>query len=225
MPHALSRSAGPPPPPEATPAHVILLPLILGAICTVTLIAACIQRSHLRTSRRRVHEALEQQQITKERLRSRTIEMINDHLQRVIYCFNQVECEPCRQNQECKTHHVVRVCCKEKACDNACPDQGRGVDEGCVICLADYNDGDELRVLPCRHFFHAECADKWLASPDMPGSDRTCPTCKAVALRVPDRVPDEVPDEGPDEQEPPHRRVWRERVREATEAAPAPMIV
>ena len=80
-----------------------------------------------------------------------------------------------------------------------------------MICLNDYMDGDVLRELPCRHFFHADCADKWLANQATPGSDRTCPTCKAVALRVP----------VPDERESTHRQRWRERVREATEADPA----
>lgn len=43
----------------------------------------------------------------------------------------------------------------------------------CCICLAKYVDNDELRELPCTHFFHMECVDKWLRI------NASCPLCKS----------------------------------------------
>lgn len=42
----------------------------------------------------------------------------------------------------------------------------------CCICLAKYANNDELRELPCSHFFHKDCVDKWLKI------NALCPLCK-----------------------------------------------
>jgi len=36
----------------------------------------------------------------------------------------------------------------------------------CRICLEHYEDGDEVKTLPCFHFFHTECIDKWFQFSD-----------------------------------------------------------
>ncbi|KAL4572628.1 hypothetical protein LXL04_019408 [Taraxacum kok-saghyz] len=47
----------------------------------------------------------------------------------------------------------------------------------CAICLAEYADGDEIRVLPqCGHGFHVGCIDMWL------GSHSSCPSCREILV-------------------------------------------
>ncbi|RRT51505.1 hypothetical protein B296_00051077 [Ensete ventricosum] len=55
----------------------------------------------------------------------------------------------------------------------AVADQGIiGQLQECCICLSAYDDGAELRELPCKHHFHRACVDKWLFI------NATCPLCK-----------------------------------------------
>ncbi|CAJ1816161.1 unnamed protein product [Sphenostylis stenocarpa] len=49
-------------------------------------------------------------------------------------------------------------------------------DAECCICLSPYDDGAELRELPCNHHFHCTCIDKWLLI------NATCPLCKLDIL-------------------------------------------
>ncbi|KAL7258870.1 hypothetical protein ACSBR1_004890 [Camellia fascicularis] len=50
-------------------------------------------------------------------------------------------------------------------------------DAECCICLCCYDDGTELRELPCHHHFHSSCIEKWLYI------NATCPLCKFNILK------------------------------------------
>jgi len=54
----------------------------------------------------------------------------------------------------------------------------------CAICLSDFLPGETVKLLPCKHAFHASCIDEWLLSKcTARGVHPTCPLCKAVACR------------------------------------------
>lgn len=42
----------------------------------------------------------------------------------------------------------------------------------CSVCLADFEEGEQLRRLPCTHHFHIDCVDQWLVI------NKTCPICR-----------------------------------------------
>ncbi|XP_027366411.1 E3 ubiquitin-protein ligase RHA2A [Abrus precatorius] len=46
-------------------------------------------------------------------------------------------------------------------------------DHDCVVCQTTFNDGDHVRMLPCRHVFHRRCFDGWLHY------NFNCPLCRS----------------------------------------------
>nr|XP_056723605.1 E3 ubiquitin-protein ligase ZNRF4 [Euleptes europaea] len=46
----------------------------------------------------------------------------------------------------------------------------------CVICMAEYEAGDRLKILPCAHAYHNTCINTWLLI--QPREGKICPICK-----------------------------------------------
>lgn len=51
----------------------------------------------------------------------------------------------------------------------------------CPICIVDFEEGDDIRVLPCegKHCFHQECVDPWLLK-----LSSSCPICRQDFLAL-----------------------------------------
>jgi E3 ubiquitin-protein ligase BIG BROTHER-like protein len=45
--------------------------------------------------------------------------------------------------------------------------------EQCVVCRIEYEDGDPMLSLPCKHQYHSECIEQWLHI------NKVCPVCSA----------------------------------------------
>ncbi|XP_071491262.1 uncharacterized protein [Diadema antillarum] len=57
--------------------------------------------------------------------------------------------------------------------------QGTDEEKACPICMEDYEEGAELRRLPCFHGYHKSCIDMWLKKGETP----LCPICR-VEVRI-----------------------------------------
>jgi len=49
----------------------------------------------------------------------------------------------------------------------------------CVLCIESYVDDDTLCQLPCNHFYHERCIDRWLLVAQQNHHRRSCPLCMA----------------------------------------------
>ncbi|CAF4453414.1 unnamed protein product [Adineta steineri] len=46
------------------------------------------------------------------------------------------------------------------------------IDDKCAVCLSEYINGEELKRLRCKHYFHSECINPWLKT------STRCPICR-----------------------------------------------
>ena len=53
-------------------------------------------------------------------------------------------------------------------------------DVECCLCMESLCEGEAVRLLPCEHFFHAACIDRWFDARKY--QKRTCPLCKRDPL-------------------------------------------
>ncbi|KAK7306159.1 hypothetical protein VNO77_44082 [Canavalia gladiata] len=45
----------------------------------------------------------------------------------------------------------------------------------CCVCLSGFEANQEVSELPCKHFFHRACLDKWFHNNHI-----TCPLCRSI---------------------------------------------
>lgn len=55
----------------------------------------------------------------------------------------------------------------------------------CAICMEEYQPGEMIREMPCNHFFHGSCSDRWLRI------NSTCPMCRASIRGASDPLEEE----------------------------------
>ncbi|GAB2283260.1 hypothetical protein Dimus_017782 [Dionaea muscipula] len=81
--------------------------------------------------------------------------------------------------------HIVTVGLQQSVIDSITAfkyKRSDGLFEGndCSVCLTEFGDGDDLRLLPkCSHAFHVSCIDTWLRS------HKNCPLCRAPIVSEP----------------------------------------
>ncbi|KAL7414419.1 hypothetical protein BDY24DRAFT_23436 [Mrakia frigida] len=49
----------------------------------------------------------------------------------------------------------------------------------CMVCLGDYEEEEDCRILECKHVFHQECIDKWLHV-----GRNACPACRSPGVKA-----------------------------------------
>jgi E3 ubiquitin-protein ligase RNF13 len=83
-----------------------------------------------------------------------------------------------RQQRSLKKQHLDPKLLKTLPCRIHKTIESKGDPQMCAICLDDFEDQDEIRLLPkCRHEFHRLCIDPWLLT-----KSPLCPVCKRSIL-------------------------------------------
>merc|ERR1711964_413547 len=85
-----------------------------------------------------------------------------------------------RSNRNSRTNHRVQVTLasvrSSEVSDNEADELRNTLDN--VTRLCNFEKGETVRVLGCKHHFHKDCVDQWLKQ------NRKCPLCKKNAVEV-----------------------------------------
>jgi hypothetical protein len=113
---------------------------------------------------------------------------LNSMLHCIFQCASRSLIEPVqwmasrRLNSGLKKKEMVALPTSTYSNSSGCPSPSSS--SGCAICLVDFSDGDQIRMLPkCNHQFHVVCIDKWLLS------HSSCPTCRHRLKSSSDSMP------------------------------------
>jgi len=126
----------------------------------------------------------------------------------ILGCFCYICCTPQRANTLQNTGEARTATAESRACVNLEAYPVTLVEEGlvlpnnaesCVICIADFKPGEQIRTLSCKHVFHKPCIDSWLET------HSTCPLCNiqlaTMALNRPTEAVVHAHNNGPSEVE------------------------
>ncbi len=112
--------------------------------------------------------------------------------------FIDVELGITRANTVSTTSQHITTCCHEAHCESGvditsdsveCTSLGNPfVPTECSVCLVEYEEGEVLSELPCRHVYHRACITEWLLLLN------ACPMCKQSLFML---SPVPVPASGP----------------------------
>lgn len=70
--------------------------------------------------------------------------------------------------------YTVRTKTSEQETSSSSASHEHKNNTSCAVCCMEYAAEEEVRALPCLHFYHRECIDQWLLH------HRICPICKHV---------------------------------------------
>ena len=103
---------------------------------------------------------------------------INGGNQRIIIAPSQMVMGPhgpIQMKQKKKTIDNLAEIIEEKSLTKEMLEKGE--QKNCSICLDDFVVGDKIIYLPCFHYYHAKCIEKWVKTSDK------CPLCN-IEIKV-----------------------------------------
>ena len=59
----------------------------------------------------------------------------------------------------------------------------KSMNSKCTVCQDDFNEQDDVRVLPCEHIYHLDCIDDWLKI-----HSYKCPCCRKPAAEYSPKI-------------------------------------
>ncbi|KAF5281105.1 hypothetical protein FQR65_LT02971 [Abscondita terminalis] len=123
-----------------------------------------------------------QQQHEQERRRQSMV--ISSRPSKVLRCFNESMLRTSRERGILRNKIVYKVILFIDTYSQRMCSKPNDLKEKCIVCMYNYQENEELRILQCNHKFHRKCVDEWLVTSYL------CPVCRTqlVAGQTIDRV-------------------------------------